>query len=106
MLGMTTGIVMSVFREQIVSLPLVGFLDAIGLWAFYLSSNLLVAGLASTIYMGGVFYLVTMLLVRGRFSVMWGLIGGLALVHVVLIWRLDVLLAPSIGEGFRLWFSR
>ena len=42
---------MSVFREQIASVPLLVLLDAIGLWAFYISGNLLLAGFISAIYM-------------------------------------------------------
>ena len=106
MLGATVGVVVSVFREQIAHIPPLVLLDALGLWVFYISRNLLLAGFTSAIYMGLVGYLLSMFLVRGRFSMVWGLLGGLVSLHVILIWRLDVLLAPSIGEGFHLWFSR
>ena len=105
-LGGVVGFVLSVFRERIAQVPALLLLDAVGIWTFYLSNNLVLSGFASTIYAGLVCYLITMLVVRGRFRMVWGVIGGVILLHVVLIWRLDILHAPSIGEGLRFLFAR
>jgi len=56
--------------------------------------------------MGLIGYLMVMFVVRKRLKAVFGLIVGLFLFHGVLIWRLDTLLAPSIGEGLRFLLSK
>lgn len=103
--GGIAGVVISLFREWIAQTPLV-FIDAVGLWALYISGNVLLASFATAIYTGLVFCLTTLCIIQRKLLLLTGLVAALLVLHVVLIRQLDLQLAPAIGEGFRLLFSR
>ena len=104
--GTLLGLGLSVFREQLIHFPMFVILDTPGIWAFYFSNNLLIAGVVTTIYFGAVFFLAAWLLVSRRLRLL--LVGLLCLVslHILLIWRLDVLLAPYAGQIPQFLLSR
>ena len=103
--GAVVGMVISLFRERIAQTPLV-FIDAVGLWALYISGNHLLASFATAIYIGLVFCLMTLCIIQRKLLLIVGLVVVLLVLHVVLIRQLDLQLASAVGEGFRLLFSR
>lgn len=105
-LGVLLGLTLSTCRDQLAHFPVVVVSDAVGLWAYYLSNSLLLAGVITTLYFAVIFSVAAWFLVSHRNKLALGSILALCLVHVLLIWRLDSLLGGSIGQIPQLLFSK
>lgn len=106
MSGAAVGLILSLLRESLAQFPPFVVLDAVGLWAFYLSHNFVLASIVSVVYFAGGFCFISSMVQSRGFKVGAVMLVVLVAIHVVLVWRLDVALASPLGQVPRLLFQR